>query len=290
MNKILFKKSLIVSNMDYMKWLTDKKMVLMLILLSFIYTQVLDIFKEMSTNMKESYHFFEPFISLGNNIGFSLLLVSFYLILLSEFMKKSEQDYMIFFYSGKKAWIIGKFMFLLRSSFTYLCIILVFTCVFSLKSGYFGNEWSRVVLEYTKEFPEKIGTHGTEFIDGRLFRQMSVVRAFVNSFFLNWLYLIILGQVIMVFFIFHRGKYGVMASALLFGIGTGTAILNNTIKWIFPSAHSNLAYHYNDYLRELNFSVTITYILEVSFIVTIFALLIYFSKNISYLDFDENNS
>jgi len=279
-----------VLKIEYIKWITNKKMVLLLILLAFTKTQVLDTYESMGIKMQKPYNVLEPFIAMCNQLGFSLLIILFFLLILSDFMKNSDLDHTIFFYAGKRPWITGKFMFLLSSSFTYLALLFVFTFIFSIKNGEIGSNWSSVTLDFLNVFPEKVGSYGSEFIDGRLFRQMSLTDASINSFFLNWIYMIILGEVIMILFVLHHKKYGVITAALIVGVGTGVSLLENKIKWLFPSSHANLSTHYQDYFREKNFPVSMTYIIEISFIIIVFFIIVYLSKKLTYFDFEERNS
>lgn len=253
-------------------------MIILLLLLLFLKNQVIDTFRDMSLEIKGAYNIIEPFMAICNNNGCSLLIVLFYLLLLSDFAKNDGLMQTIIYYSGRKNWILGQFSFVVCSAGTYLLFLLLCSTMISIPNGAIGNTWSYVVQNYASTFPGKANSFGAQLITGNLFRQLSPLHGLISSFLLHWMYLIVIGEIILLFFVFHLKKYGITVAAFVIAVGTATSLVSEKMKWFFPAAHVNIAEHFNDYYREMIFPLSYSYIAG---IVTIglLLLLIYFLGN-----------
>lgn len=263
-------------------------MIMIALLLLFMKNQVLDTFRYMSVEMKALCNIMEPFIAICNNSALSLLVVIFYLLLLSDFMKNDGLMQNIIYYAGRKNWIMGQFLFVVCSAGTYLLFLLLFNSIISIQNGYFGNTWSYVVQDYASTFPEMADSFGAQLIKGNLFRQLSPFRAITHSFLFHWMYLIVIGEIIILCYVYHLKKYGLTVAAFIIGAGTATTLVSEQIMWFFPAAHVNLAGHFNDYYRKMIYPIKYSYIVGFISIVILALILWLRADGITFEDTIEN--
>lgn len=291
MNKGTWKKSLIVCHMEYGRWLTDHKMILLLLPMVFLKSTVIDGFYRMSRAVGAGFHILEPFIAMWNSQGYSLLLICFYLLMLGDYLKGNGLLKQIIYYAGRKKWIGGQLLFLAASSGSYMLFWLVSSVLVSFPQGYFGTLWSRLVMEYALLFPERAESMEAQLITGKLFRQLPPLEGFLHSFFLNWIYLFLLGEVLLLFYVLHIRKAGLAAAFLIVGAGTGASLMAGRIKWFFPAAHAGLSQHFTDYFREELFSLKASYLAGVIAILLLAVLICFLAKGIRFSDMeDERNA
>ncbi|MBD5478035.1 MAG: hypothetical protein HDR14_01900 [Lachnospiraceae bacterium] len=290
MSKANFKKSLTVCTMELSRWFGSSKMILLLLPAVFVKQTVLDTYKSMSLEMGAHSNLLEAFIAVLNNKGIALLIICFYLFLLSDFMKGSGLLKNVIYCAGRRNWIRGQLEFIFCSSGIYLLFWLFFCSILSISYGDISNKWSRVVTDYVSMFPQNADSFGAGLIEGSLFRQMSPCLAACHSFLLNWMYLILLGELIALFFVLHLRKYGVAAAALLVAAGTGAALAFGKWKWLFPAAHTGLAQHFTDYFRKEIFPLKYSYLLGMVLVI-LFAVMIYrLAGGISFSDVEDERN
>lgn len=290
MSKTDFKKSLTVCGMELSRWFGSSKMILLLLPAIFVKQTVLDAYKGMSLEMGVNSNILEAFIAVLNNNGIALLIICVYIFLLSDFMKGSGLLKNVIYCAGRRNWMRGQLGFVFCSSGIYLLFWLLFCSIFSISYGEIGNEWSSVVTDYAALFPQKADSFGATLIGGSLFRQMSPCLAACHSFLLNWMYLILLGELIALFFVLHLRKYGIAAAALLVSAGTGAALAFGKLKWLFPAAHTALAQHFTDYFRKEIFPLKYSYLLGAVLIVLLAVMVYWLAGGISFSDVEDEKN
>ncbi|MCH5270907.1 MAG: hypothetical protein J1E83_09185 [Lachnospiraceae bacterium] len=290
MNRMAWKRSLIVCRMEYGRWLTDHKVVLILLPMVFLKSTVIDGFYSMSRDMGANYNLLEPFIAAWNQVALSLLLICFYLLLIGDYMKGSGILKHVFYFAGRKNWIRGQLLFLILSSGSYLFFWLLLSVLISVPHGFIGNTWSNVVTDYVFRFPYKAASLEAQLIEGNLFRQLSPLAGLLHTFLLNWLYLILLGELVALCFVLHIRKFGIAVAVLVVGAGTGASLVAEKIKWFFPAAHAGLAQHFTEYFREEIFSLKGSYIAGVITVVVLAVLICHLAKRIRFSDMEDEKN
>lgn len=66
----------------------------------------------------------------------------------------------------------------------FLGAIFLLTIILSVGKGYIGTSWSNVITKYNTLFPDDSYSFASQLIVGRIFNQMSLLKAFIHTFLL----------------------------------------------------------------------------------------------------------
>lgn len=255
MNKFGLKNSLSCARTEFVKWILDARMIIVLCLCVFIYTFVAEPIKANAELMGEPMNALEPFIAALNS-GMVLLVVPLgFLTLISDFPKIDGSTIFYIFRIGKKSWLCGQILRLFMMTAAYILAIFAASVGGVITSGFTGTEWSLVATKFASEFPEQSGNFGVLLLPENLYNQMTLPTAVIESTLFVIAYLFSLGMILLAFSIGKRKTAGIVVCGLVIAFGAALCSINTKLMWALPMAHSIIWLHYTEFLREPIFPV-----------------------------------
>lgn len=266
---------------EYIKWLTNGKLILLPVLVVMIREIVILPILAASEDMEQPINILEPCIAQVNSGIILLLIPLVYLVLIADFPSVDGNTYYLIPRIGRRNWILGEILFQLTSLSSYLLFLILSTMLQVIHCSFFANGWSLVVTDYATEMMNSASVSMAELIPLNLYFQMSPANAFWASYGFVFLFLFLCGQVLLWSALYGKkliGFWGVLSS-----IAVGIALCSAKIKWmwLFPVCHSILWIHYQDYYREYVFSPWLSLLLFVVFVITFFILILRKAKKMN---------
>lgn len=282
MSKFSFKNSLSCSWVEFVKWIVDARMIIVLCLCVFIYSFAVEPIKENAELMGEPMNALEPFIATLNS-GMILLIIPLgFLTLISDFPKIDGSTIFYIFRIGKKSWLCGQILRLFLMTGAYLLAIFAASFMSVITVGFTGEEWSLVATKFSAEFPEQSGNFGVQLLPANLYNQMTLPTAFVESTLFVVAYLFSLGMILLAFSIAKRKTMGIVICGLVIALGAALCSINTRLMWALPMAHSIIWLHYTEFLREPIFPVFYSAIYFTAMIAAALIFCIAFLKRFDY--------
>lgn len=257
MSKFSLKNSLSCAWVEFIKWIVDARIVIVLCLCVFIYSFVTEPIKANAVMMGEPMNALEPFIATLNSGMVLLILPLGFLTLISDFPKIDGSTIFYIFRIGKKSWFCGQIIRLFLMSAAYILAMFIASVAGVITCGFMGEEWSLVATRFASEFPEQSGNFGVLLLPENLYNQMSLPTAVVQSTLFVAAYMFLLGMILLAFSIAKRKTAGIVVCGLLIALGAALCSINTKMMWLFPMAHSIVWLHYTEFLREPVFPVFI---------------------------------
>ena len=249
MHNFSIKKSLSVAKTEYLKWLLNPRMIIVLIMLIFIKTCAIDPLISRSIEMKSKLNILEPFIAIGNS-GVILLIVPLaFLTLISDFPRTDGNTLFFITRTGKNNWLIGQIVFFFMSILSFFTTIMIGSVVPIITKSFSSNSWSDVVTKYDTMFPQKAGGFASELVPGNLYNQMSPVSAALQTYLLLILYMFVLALIMLLFNLLKMKTLGIFTAGVVIAFGVAGCSLKASIMWLFPMANSIIWLHYTEYYR-----------------------------------------
>lgn len=249
------KNSLSCAWVEFVKWIADARMMIVLCLCVFIYTFVTEPIKANAELMGEPMNALEPFIATLNS-GMVLLIIPLgFLTLISDFPKIDGGTVFYIFRIGKKSWLCGQILRLLMMTLAYIMAIFVSSVGGVITRGFMGEEWSLVATKFASEFPEQSGNFGVLLLPENLYNQMTLPTALLESTLFVAAYLFSLGMILLAFTVGKRKTVGIVVCGLVIALGAALCSINTRLMWALPMAHSIIWLHYTEFLREPIFPV-----------------------------------
>lgn len=283
MSKFSFKNSLSCAWVEFVKWIVDARMIIVLCLCVFIYSFVVEPIKANAELMGEPMNALEPFIATLNS-GMVLLIIPLgFLTLISDFPKIDGSTIFYIFRIGKKSWLCGQILRLFMMTAAYILAIFAASVGGVVTSGFTGAEWSLVATKFASEFPEQSGNFGVLLLPENLYNQVTLPTAVIESTLFVIAYLFSLGLILLAFSIAKRKTAGIVVCGLVIALGAALCSINTKLMWTLPMAHSIIWLHYTEFLREPIFPVFYS---AVYFAAIIAAALIFCAVSLKRFDYD----
>lgn len=266
-----------VAGCEYIKWLTNPRNIIFLVLVVFAKTLAIDPLAKRAAEYGGKMSLLEPFAAIGNSGLLVMLLPAVYLVLMSDFPKFDGNSMFYISRTGKMNWLFGQLLFALMSIVTYILAALVLVTLFSVGSADFSFSWSECTRFYAARFPDKEFTFASQLLPSNLYNQISLISSIVYTVTLLTMYLFLLTLILMIFKLLSLKSAGLFASLGVIALGTATCAVKTKIMWCFPMANTIIWLHYTAILREpivaiwysyAYFAVAIIVLLFVSVILT----------------------
>ena len=283
MSKFSLKNSLSCAWVEFIKWIVDARIVIVLCLCVFIYSFVTEPIKANAVMMGEPMNALEPFIATLNSGMVLLILPLGFLTLISDFPKIDGSTIFYIFRIGKKSWFCGQIIRLFLMTAAYILAMFIASVAGVITCGFMGEEWSLVATRFASEFPEQSGNFGVLLLPENLYNQMSLPTAVVQSTLFVAAYMFLLGMILLAFSIAKRKTAGIVVCGLLIALGAALCSINTKMMWLFPMAHSIVWLHYTEFLREPVFPVFYS---AIYFAAIIAAALIFCIASLKRFDYD----
>ena len=173
---------------EYIKWVTDPRMILVAVLLIFFYQTAVSPLMEMAVEMGEKLNVLEPFIAVANSPLLMLLIPLVFITLISDFPRTDGNTVFFIHRIGRTSWMWGQMLFVLMAMGSYIAVIFLGTTLPALFQSQWGMEWSLTVRQYYLNFPEKSGSFAAQLITARLYNQVQPLPAVLQTYLMQVLY------------------------------------------------------------------------------------------------------
>ncbi len=252
--KIIFR----TAEVEFEKWITDSRMILLVILMLFSYESVTKPLLSMADMMHEPLNILEPFIALLNSPLLLLLIPMTFLTINSDFPRTDGSSMFFISRIGRKEWIMAQILFAVAAEGIFLLMLFIGTLLPQIGASEWSLSWSLPVRQYAYYFPKEAKSYPATLITGRLYNQTRVVEAAAMGVILQWMNMTMLSLLMLLFWILRKKKLGLFIAMGSLGAGTAAAMLEGKLEWLFPSAHTALYLHYTKLLRKSVFPLPLS--------------------------------
>lgn len=271
MHNFSLKKSCSVAKTEYIKWILNPRMIVMVVLLIFIKTCAIDPLVSNAVDMDSPLNVLEPFIAVGNSGLLVLILPIVYLTLMSDFPRVDGSTLFFTLRIGKLNWLIGQIIFSIMSMLSYLAIVFLGSVLPVITSAFVGDNWSYVVTRYATTFPDKVG-FATELVPANLYNQLGVFSATIQTYALLTFYMFILALIMLLFNVIKHKILGFFIAGSVIAFGVVGCSLKTTFMWFFPMGNAIIWLHYTEYFREEIMPIFFSYLYFLIVIAILIAL------------------
>lgn len=269
MNKLKIYSIFSIARSEYIRWITNPRMLIVGVLFIFMHTLAVQPLLERAEKMQNPLTVFEPFVAIGNSGMLVLLMPCVFLVLISDYPVINGNTLLFVQRTGKANWLCGQLLFIITAVFSYMTALLIVSIITS--SGTFRLEWSETVRLYASHFPNECNSFASELIPSNLYNQIPLMRSVIQTFFLMSAYLFVLVLILFLFKLIYIKSAGVFTVYSIIGLGVVTCSLKSSSMWFFPMANTIVWLHYTEIMREPVIPIIQSYIY---FTVIITALLI----------------
>lgn len=250
MHNISYKKILSCSKIEYRKWITNPRMILLVLLMAFIYNFAVEPLLQNAERMEEKLNLLEPFIAIINSPITLLFIPLVFLSLIADYPVTDGNAILYIHRIGRINWLIAQLVLLFLMTITYLTIVFASSCISVIFNSHVSSEWSVVVTEFEHTFPDLPGNFGVQLLPKNLYNQLSIMDALTYSFFLVFAYLFIIGLLLLMFTLLKSKILGFVICGGIISIGSALCILSSKLMWVFPEANAITWVHYTEYYRK----------------------------------------
>lgn len=243
------RKILSVAKTEYIKWLTNPRMILFAAMIIFVYDYIVKVLIENSDKMGKYINVIEPFIAIGNSPFLLFVIPIIFLALISDFPKSDGNSMFYMIRTGKVNWMLGQLLFAIYAGVSYIVAIFAVSCLCIMKKAYIYNAWSDVTTKYFIEFPDEKNII-SELINARLYNNLLPNQALLHTSVLVIFMIIIIALVQLLAFSYSKKILGLLLNITVLCVGIGSTIFEGVIKWVFPVSNAITWMHYDDIFKK----------------------------------------
>lgn len=258
-----------VAGSEFVKWLLNPKFLLFVTALLILYELKTAPLLRASSYMESPINILEPCIAVLNSEMGILLLGLVYMFLMSSFPTSDGNMLFYILRMGRRNWILGEILFQCISAVTYVCFVTVLTVAPVINKGFFADGWSLVVTEFNDVYSQEAGFKILGIISSNLYFQLPPFKAYLFSFVLFSLLLILCGMTFLIGCLYRKRLLVFFVQMLHIMAGFILIFINSGMKWLLPAAHSIPAIHFNGYLRKYIFPPGLSVLLYLAFLLPV---------------------
>lgn len=247
---INIKASIKCAKTDFIKWAFNSRMIILAVLAVFIYVCAVQPLKENAALLGKPLNAIEPYIAALNSGSLLLIIPLGFLAISSDFPKIDGSAMFGLVRTGRANWFFGQLVNLLMMSAAYLAFIFAAGTIPTAFGSVWGTSWSDVALHFSIEFPEQAQSFGALLLPKNLFNHLSLTGAALQSTLFVFIYIILLGMIMMCFTILGKKTAGVIVCGALISIGSALCSIRAGLMWALPMANSIVWLHYTEFRRE----------------------------------------
>lgn len=272
-----------VARCEYIKWLTNPRNIIILVLIVFAKTLAIDPLTKRAAEYGGKMSLLEPFAAIGNSGFLVMLIPAVYLVLMSDFPKFDGNSMFYISRTGKMNWLFGQLLFAVMSIATCIFAVLVSVTLFSLGSADVSFSWSECTRFYAARFPDKEFTFASQLLPSNLYNQISLMSSVVYTVTLLALYLFLLTLILLIFKLISFRSAGLFASLGVVAVGTATCAIQTQIMWWFPMANTIIWLHYTPILREPIVAIWYSYAYFAAAIIALLIVSVILTKRANFI-------
>lgn len=233
---------------EYIKWVTNPRIVTVGILLVFIHSFAVQPMLQHVEKYGEPLNVFEPFLAVCNSGMMVLFIPVVFILLMSDFPVMGSNTLLTVQRAGKLNWFWGQMLFVIMCIVSF--ITAVFSCCMLMSKGIFQNNWSNTIALYNSRFPEEAHSFVSKLLPPNLYNQMSLTDALFYTIILLSLYLLMIALILCLMKMLYLRTMGIFSVIAICAIGTAICALQIPAQWLFPTSNTLIWLHYQELLRE----------------------------------------
>ena len=269
------RKIISLSKYEYALYLKNYKMIILLVLSVFIYQFIISPLDNAVAQTGINYSVFEIFIALSNSGVILMILPLAFIFVVSDYPLKNSNSFLYIIRMDRINWICSEIIFALKATATFVLLTVLICCGLGFSNGKMSLCWSNITVQYNVLFPKLKGSFVDQLLPGNLYNQMSLIKCFLLSFALVFLYLFTFSMIYLLFELKKRKGIGLLIIAAIILTGTVLTGIDNRGKWMLPTAHSIIWIHYTEYYRDsvMNIGYSFLYYILVNIVIIINAFM-----------------
>lgn len=269
------RKIISLSKYEYALYLKNYKMIILLVLSVFIYQFIISPLDKAVAQTGINYSVFEIFIALSNSGVILMILPLAFIFVVSDYPLKNSNSFLYIIRMNRINWICSEIIFALKATATFVLLTVLICCGLGFSNGKMSLCWSNITIQYNVLFPKLKGSFVDQLLPGNLYNQMSLIKCFLLSFALVFLYLFTFSMIYLLFELKKRKGLGLLIIAAIILTGTVLTGIDNRGKWMLPTAHSIIWIHYTEYYRDsvMNIGYSFLYYILVNIVIIINAFM-----------------
>ena len=269
------RKIISLSKYEYALYLKNYKMIILLVLSVFRYQFIISPLDNAVAQTGINYSVFEIFIALSNSGVILMILPLAFIFVVSDYPLKNSNSFLYIIRMDRINWICSEIIFALKATATFLLLTVLICCGLGFSNGKMSLCWSNITVQYNVLFPKLKGSFVDQLLPGNLYNQMSLIKCFLLSFALVFLYLFTFSMIYLLFELKKRKGLGLLIIAAIILTGTVLTGIDNGGKWLLPTAHSIIWIHYTEYYRDsvMNIGYSFLYYILVNIVIIINAFM-----------------
>ena len=260
MNKLSFNKIRLCAGSGYVQWLFSSKMLIYFAAMFFFYDYAALPLLNTADKVGTRLNLLEIFIAVGNSGMILLILPVLFIVLISGFPRLDGNSLFIVIRTGRLNWLIAQYLQLFYMAVTYLAALFLGTALPAVRQCGIFSGWSSVIPEYIRNSPEKRNSFVYELLPENLSNQLEFPKAFMYTVTLEFMYLMLIGSVMIIFGTLGKSKFGEAIAGGVVAAGTVLCAIKSKLMWSFPAANATLKLHFTQFLREPVFPLYRSYL------------------------------
>lgn len=261
-----------VAKNEYVKWITNPKMIILLVMLIFAYDYVILELIEAGDKMGEKLQFLEGFIGISNSQLLLMIIPIVFVGLMGDFPRVDGNAMFYIYRVGKTNWLLGQMVFAVMACATYLFFLLGFCMLTFWGRCYVGNTWSEVTTKYYIFAPNDYGSIVANLTTGRLYNNLPPNDAGLHILGLMFLFLLLISMMLLASFVCKMRVGGIVAVTAILCIGNVLAYMENQIRWFLPTAHAILELHFDEIYKKPIMDMRLSYLYYLILLVICFLI------------------
>lgn len=256
-----------VAKNEYVKWITNPKLIIFAVLMIFAYDYVILDLLEAADKMGVKLQIFEGFIGISNSRLLLMIIPIVFVGLMGDFPRIDANAMFYIHRVGKSNWLLGEMLFAFMASATYLAALLGFSVISLTGNAYTHNLWSNVTTHYYKFAPNDYASNVANLTTGRLYNNLKPTTAMIHIFVMMMLLLFTISMMLLVFFVCKARLLGVIVTCGLLCIGNVLAYIETGVRWLFPNAHAIMELHFDPIYKKPIMDIRVSHLYYLLWIV-----------------------
>ncbi len=259
-SKFNIRKVLATAGVEYIKWIGNERMIILIIMYLYIQNTVVNPLLEHSQIMNSPINILEPFIATMNSEAMIIVVPALFLALFSDFPRTDGNTLFFLQRIGRVNWIIGEILFAIYAIVSYIMVIFLFTVLPVFTKGFWMNGWSLVVTQFAKQYPKQSQSFACLLLKSNIYNQVSPFYAAMVSTGLMMLYLLVISLIMLLFNSLKKKIFGILMISGVIAIGSTLFIQDIKAMWAFPVAHIAIKSHFTKFFSEGNVPMWISFV------------------------------
>ena len=261
-----------VAKNEYIKWIHNPKLIILLVMLIFAYDYVILELTTASDKMGKELQMLEGFIGISNSQLLLMIIPIVFVGLMGDFPRISGNAMFYIYRVGKTNWLMGQILFAIMASITYLFALLGFSMVSILGRGFLDNVWSDITTRYYIFAPNEYASIVANLTTGRLYNNLLPLEAGFHILGLMFLFLLLISMLLLVGFLCGVRTAGIVVATGILCVGNVLAYMENNIRWFFPTTHAILEIHFDEIYKRSIMDMRLSYLYYIMILIILFVV------------------